>query len=117
MSGPSPRTRLIVRTRAGGRCELCGVAAHEGPTSIHHRHPRRMGGTRRPWINLASNLLFICGTGTTGCHGRVESNRTAAYAAGWLLRDGEDPAEVPVQIHQLGAVYLTDEGDYATGAP
>ncbi len=57
-----------------------------------------MGGSRRPELNEAPNLIVICGSGTSGCHGRIESNRTAAYADGLLLHDGQDPASVPVLL-------------------
>lgn len=116
MSGPTPKTRQIVWTRAGSRCEVCGTNLLTAPNSIHHRRRRGMGGNRSVWINQPSNLILICGTGVTGCHGHIESYRTAAYDAGLLLRDGEMPWEHPVQLLQ-GLVYLTDEGDYATGAP
>lgn len=54
-----------------------------------------MGGTKNPWINEPENLLAICGTGTTGCHGWLESHRLVAYTHGWLLRTGAHPAETP----------------------
>jgi hypothetical protein len=76
-----------------------------------------MGGSRAPWINNVTNLLLLCGSGTTGCHGRVESHRAEAYVAGWLLRSGEHPEQVPVLIHARGVVYLTPDGDYQEGSP
>lgn len=98
-TGPSKTTRDIVWARAGGRCELCGEAL-AGPVgfSVHHRLPRRMGGSRRPELNTPANLLVVCGSGTTGCHGRIESRREQAYTEGLLLHDGQDPATVPVLI-------------------
>lgn len=117
-SSPSASTVATLYARAGRRCELCG-----GPLSglagwsKHHRRPRGMGGTRVSWVNDVTNLLLLCGSGTTGCHGRVESHREAAYEAGWLLRSGEHPAEVPVLIHARGVVYLTPDGDYQEGSP
>lgn len=44
-----------------------------------------MGGTRWPGINLPSNLLTLCGSGTTGCHGWVEHHPTWAKAHGWSI--------------------------------
>lgn len=98
-TGPSKTTRDIVWARAGGRCELCGEAL-AGPVgfSVHHRLPRRMGGSRRPELNTPANLLVVCGSGTTGCHGRIESLREQAHTEGLLLHDGQDPATVPVLI-------------------
>lgn len=54
-----------------------------------------MGGSKDPKISEASNLLVICGSGTTGCHGYVESHRAEAYQNGWLVKRGFDPASVP----------------------
>lgn len=92
-TGPSVDTRLKVLQRAGYRCELCLGPVDQG--SIHHRQPRQMGGTRNGWVNHAENLLAICGSGTTGCHGHVESQRDESYRTGRLVRAGSMPWEVP----------------------
>ena len=89
----SPDVRAEVVGRSEGRCELCNGPLR--PMSVHHRRPRGMGGTRRAWVNEAANLLVVCGTGTTGCHGMIESRRADAYESGWLIRSGMDPTEVP----------------------
>tara|TARA_R110000868_G_scaffold57162_1_gene176805 strand:+ start:3956 stop:4267 length:312 start_codon:yes stop_codon:yes gene_type:complete len=83
-------------TRADNCCERCGVGVADIPASIHHRKPRRMGGTKDPAINAAENLALLCGTGTTGCHGWVESNRAEAKGLGWLVADWESPETVPM---------------------
>ena len=57
-----------------------------------------MGGSRRAELNTPANIVLICGSGTTGCHGEIESQREAAYADGLLLHDGQDPAVVPVLL-------------------
>lgn len=98
--------RAMILTRAGGRCEKCG-----GPLnihSLHHRRPRGMGGTRNPALSAASNFLALCGTGTTGCHGWVESNRTVAYLRGLLLRTGSDPTTTPY-VDDRGHWWLLDD--------
>lgn len=116
-TGPSATTSSIVWARAGGRCEVCGgsLAGADG-YSKHHRHPRRMGGSTRADLNTAANLVLICGSGTTGCHGRIESNRTIAYGEGLLLHDGADPTAVPVLL-AIGLVFLAVDGTYSTEAP
>jgi len=117
-TGPGEETQMLLFHRAGARCELCATDLSAGaPSSKHHRRPRGMGGSSTTWINDVSNLLLLCGTGTTGCHGRIESHRTAAYDAGWLLRTGFNPWEVPVVLHGHRTVYLTRDGQYAVGAP
>ncbi|WP_157571811.1 HNH endonuclease [Nocardioides alkalitolerans] len=115
-TGPSSAVRDIVAARCGGRCEICDRPLAGTPWSRHHRNPRQMGGKRRAGINEASNLLAICGTGTTGCHGRVEANRRVAYTAGWLVHDRDDPRLVPVELAR-GLTWLDDDGMYLTTPP
>jgi 5-methylcytosine-specific restriction protein A len=125
-TGPTKTARDLVWERAGGRCELCGgsLAGMRG-FSRHHRRPRRMGGSRLPDTNSAANILLVCGSATSpdGCHHRIESNRTQAYAEGLLLHADQDPAEIPVLINnptrsawpQL--VWLTADGTYSEEPP
>lgn len=93
-TGPSEEVRSLVLSRARYLCEVCETQA---AMNVHHRKPRRMGGTRDPRINSPANLLALCGSGTTGCHGHIESHRAESYRLGWLVRWGEDPLEVPFQ--------------------
>jgi 5-methylcytosine-specific restriction enzyme A len=67
-----------------------------------------MGGSQLPDTNLASNLLVFC----PGCHELAESERSAAYAAGWLVRQDADPAAVPVLIGATRWVLLCPDGTY-----
>lgn len=88
--------RGAVWERDDGRCQRCGRSVYDGPCSLHHRRPRRSGGTAAASAHTPENLVLLCGTGTTGCHQHVESWRAAAYAAGWLVHSWDDPAAVPV---------------------
>ena len=97
-----------VRRRSQNRCERCGTD-DALRWSLHHRKPRGMGGTRDPAINSPANVLLLCGSGTEGCHGRVESNRAEAYVLGLLVHRNDDPARVPVEL-RYGDVLLDDEG-------
>lgn len=56
---PELLTELHLRWR---ECVLCGVTA---PLSLHHicKHPRD---------DVEANLVMVCGSGTTGCHGALE---------------------------------------------
>lgn len=74
---PSPRVRdpqllrsLHIRWR---ECAICGETYQ---LSLHHinRHPRD---------DLEGNLVMLCGSGTTGCHGLIESHD---HVACWELR-------------------------------
>lgn len=119
-TGPSVKQRNLVAERANWCCEICGrslyiqgdgwTAAH----SFHHRQPRGMGGTTRPDVNSPANILLLCGTGTTGCHGRVEKDRAFARIVGWLVRPTQVPADVSVVVaRREGMVLLTHDGEYA----
>jgi hypothetical protein len=66
-------------------------------------------------VNSPANILLTCGTGTTGCHGMIESNRAIAYTRGWLVKRGQDPASVATHLH-AGQVLLTADGDYQRAA-
>jgi hypothetical protein len=111
---------LLLQTRSGGRCEArtTSCMARNGElrhltrqqVSIHHRKARNMGGTHDPACNSLANLVLICGSGTTGCHGRIEGNlngdRDWGYNTGWLVRHSTpgrptpatDPAQVPLLL-------------------
>lgn len=112
-TGPDRHTRFLLEVRAASCCEVCGLSVAQRFFSVHHRVARGMGGTRAGWANALSNLLLLCGSGTTGCHGEIESNRDRAYANGWLVRSGVVlPAEVPVLTWHGGRVLLDDAGNY-----
>ena len=96
-----------VRLRAGGACERCGQSLVNRPASIHHRRPRGMGGSKN--MDTVANLVVLCGSGTTGCHGYIESHRSQAIADGWLVprREFRSPEAVPVMIY--GKAYFVGE--------
>ncbi len=101
-------TRAQVLIRSGGCCERCGRSLANIPGSVHPRRPRGMGGTRDPQIEAPENQVALCGSGVSGCHGWVESNREQAIEHGWLVprRDPRHPREVPVFI--AGGWYLIE---------
>ena len=78
--------RAAVLLRDGPYCARCARSTWDYPASVHHRRPRGMGGTRDPRSSDPRNLVSVCGSGVTGCHGWIESHRDQARAAGWLLR-------------------------------
>lgn len=99
--------RVIVRQRDGHRCQMCGGSIVDQPSSIHHRRRRGMGGSAL--LERPSNLVRLCGTGTTGCHGFVESQRNLATVRGWLLGYLDDPETTPLLCYD-GWVLLDDLG-------
>lgn len=108
-----PRVRVRVVERSDGLCEIC---ARRRAVQIHHRRPRKMGGSRRPSVNSLGNLLALCAC----CHVEVESDRSRALSWGWLVADAIDaPASVPallataygqqyVWLHNDGTTDLVD---------
>lgn len=119
-TGPSSVVVEAVLERAGYHCEICDgwIGDRRGTDwSLHHRRPRGMGGTRWPGANGPANLMVACGSGTTGCHGLIESHRAGAVAAGWLVLSRTDPATVAVLINRDRWLYLTAEGGYADAPP
>ena len=107
----TPEVRDLVLRRANTKCERCGRSLEGTMYSIHHRLPRGMGGSRVPWLHLPGNLVALCGSGTSGCHGWVESHRLQAFNQGLLVYQNQVSAEVAVWVRGR-YVYLADDGGY-----
>lgn len=102
-TGPSQKVRAQVRIRSNSLCERCGYHGAQ----VHHRRPRKSGGTRRPEINYLSNLVLLC----LPCHLWVESHRGDSYALGWLVHEGDDtPDQIPLTDLAGRRFFLTDDG-------
>lgn len=83
------------------RCVAC---SHYGG-NVHHRKRRSQGGS-----NQASNLLLLCGSGTTGCHGFYHAHPEVAMQLGYLVSQAAAPAQTPVWHLGWGAwVLLRDD--------
>ena len=108
-TGPTRSTRQVVQARARMRCERCGRDLRWEPGQIHHRRPRKMGGTSRADANSPANLLLLC----RSCHEWVESNREDAYEQGLLVREPLDPSMVPAVLIG-GTLLLTADGRYTS---
>ena len=93
--------RRDVIARDGSRCQWCGrhVATESGWYSLQHRRARGMGGSRRASTDAAPNLVLVCGTGTTECHGYIEAHPQEAAARGFRISSSADPARVPLLDH------------------
>lgn len=119
-TGPDAATVAVVVEREQGRCVRCAIAirGERGRDwSIQHRRARGSGGDRRPETNQAHNLLLMCGSGTTLCHGWVEHNPTAAAEHGWAISRYADPAAEFVDHAIHGRVWLLADGGISHRAP
>ena len=99
--GPTRDTTAAVDERDKYRCVRCARDIDGG--SRHHRQLRRFGD------HSAANLVLLCGSGTTGCHGWVHANPALAYATGLMIHSWHDPASVPAR-YWSGWFILTIEG-------
>ncbi len=67
-----------------------------------------MGGRKRAAAaahHVLSNLLHAC----RFCHDRCHANPADSYAAGWMLRDSQNPLALPA-LYRGGWRFLTDDG-------
>lgn len=100
----STKVRDKIKNRAHGSCEVCGFTIGYS-AQIHHRRPRGMGGSRSEQSGSISNGLFI----HPKCHAQIESDRNKAMSMGFLIYQGDDPANVPVRLW-YGWHYLNNDG-------
>lgn len=108
MSEPSQRVKYLVDTRDGKCCVRCGKYLPGKAGGRHHRKMRSQA--RKDEVHSPANLIDICGTGTTGCHGWIHSHPKEAYEQGFLVRSTFDPEKVPITTYQHGHVLLTNDG-------
>jgi len=102
-TGPSLKVRQLVIDRIDRKCLRC----YSYGQVIHHRRPRKRGGSKRPEINYPENLAWIC----NACHLWIETNRTESYNAGWLVKEGlEDPAEIALVDMYGRHFWLLEDG-------
>ena len=73
---------------------------------LHHRRARGMGSSKRPETNMAGNALAVC----RDCHRLIESQREMALANGWLVRQNQTPADIPVLYRHRWSL-LDNDGD------
>lgn len=113
----SKRIREIVRERDLFTCMKCGeYLGPFGTYSLQHRRARGSGGSKAPDTDLPANLVNLCGTATTGCHGEVEAHPTEALATGMRVSQGHSPLLVPLLTYK-GWLLLDDEGGYVEVEP
>lgn len=63
-------------------------------------------------LNLPSNLITVCGSGTMGCHARIHAHPKESYAKGWLVSAYNDhPENVPVFSEYRNREFLVNYRD------
>lgn len=85
--------RMAVLERDGFRCVRCGRSIYGCMYSIHHR---RMRSHAWSGLNKPENLITLCGSGTTGCHGWVHAHPAEAYETGYLVHAYDYPENIPL---------------------
>lgn len=99
----SPKRWQQIIDAKRGPCKVCGATSG---VSYHHLIPRSQGGS-----DSESNVVPLCGSGTTGCHGRIEArDPEAGMALALSLTDAEYAYMVEhggedVLERRLGIVY------------
>jgi hypothetical protein len=106
MATIAPEICRLVDGRAGECCEMCGRHAQGG--SRHHRRSKRV---KRPDTNMPANLVLLCGSGSTGCHGWVHGHVAEARELGLIVSQWATPADIPITL-TTGVVLLDDYGNY-----
>lgn len=90
----------------------CGRNLHD-PTvwqgrSGHHRQLRRRAD---PTVrDLPGNIVELCGSGTTGCHGWTHAHPAEAERSGYIIPSWRDPLSVPIRDWNGDWWWLLDDG-------
>jgi len=94
----------LVFARSGWSCDLCRMYLPGRAYSLQHRRARGAGGRRGGVLDTPWNLILMCGSATTGCHGWVEQTgegRRWGQDHGFVIRgEARDPASVPMFRHR-----------------
>lgn len=94
------QVREAVLERSQGLCERCGKRAY---LTIHHRLKRSHGGP-----DSLSNCVAVDGSGTTGCHGEIESHPNDSEASGFHVRPWQTAEDIPILLHGKRWVKLSN---------
>lgn len=108
------KLRHQIYERANGLCELSGAllpGGPDGPWEAHHRRPKGMGGTRRENEDTVGNLLALVQRVHNLAPDSVHMSPMRSRRYGWLVsKHVEDPASVPVVLHDGRVVLLGQRG-------
>lgn len=100
------KLRAAVLQRCQGYCERCGIPL-ENDFALHHRKLRSRGG-KDELPNLLALHHHCHNLGTNSVHLKPQQ----ATEDGFLVASWDDPAEIPIRLHEASKVYLTVDGNY-----
>ena len=106
-SNPTLQTREVCGRRDNARCVRCGRSLVGVPASLHHR---RLRSHPFPGLHQPANLIWLDGSGSTGCHGWVHAHPAEAYRLGYMVHMSDDPASTPILRYDGKWVLLDNEG-------
>lgn len=113
----TPKVRWLIINRDSDEhgnpvCTWCGgvVRVEWGEYSLQHRRARGMGGSRLKDTGQAQNGTLVHGSATTGCHHYIESHPQEAAERGFRIRQGDNPASIPLRTWDGRLLFLTIDG-------
>lgn len=83
-------------------CQSCGLPA----VDVHHRKVKGMGGSHDPSVHSLANLICLC----RNCHDYIHANPLESYGFGFLVRNSDDPFDIPVWFRRQYKVWLFGNG-------
>lgn len=105
-------SKRIALQRQGWHCMRCGRNLHDPSVwpgrSGHHRQLRRRAD---PTVrDLPCNIVELCGSGTTGCHGWTHAHPAEAERSGYIIPSWRDPLNAPIRDWNGDWWWLLDDG-------
>lgn len=97
----------LVATRVDMRdqwcCRRCGIRLSIVEGSRHHRQRRAAGG------HVTSNIILLCGSGTTLCHGWVHAHPEVATMRGFIVPANGRARSLVIPLLSRGQWWLLDD--------
>lgn len=106
-SNPTKLVREVCAHRDNARCVRCGRSLVGIPASLHHR---RLRSHPFPGLHQPANLIWLCGSGTTGCHGWFHDHPAVAYQLGYMVHMSDNPVNIPMLRYDGKWVLLDNDG-------
>ena len=106
-------SKHVALQRQGWHCMRCGRNLHDpsalaGQAAASHRQLRRRAD---PTVrDLPSNIVELCGSGTTGCHGWTHAHPAEAERFGYIIPSWRDPLNAPIRDWNGDWWWLLDDG-------